>query len=603
MLDSIKLKFELIAKIIFIFVFSSFINQSKLINIDNIINESFYQNDLNFSGFNTKFKILAMYYPQNHINKSDYTDEKYTKFFNNKNKVIKSNKLLIEQQVRLAKNHGIFGFGIVYNLINTTQFTEEIFDLFSGVEINNFPFFIILKDIEKYYQIEHNLIKNSGLIKKSLFIALNRIKNYFISENYIKIKGKHLLGIFNSSYLSQHIKFIRKIKKKKIIKGFESFFILSIFHGHINFERMKTTYSFFVFPSLKIWLENDLEKKYFYNYYHHYLTMSETADIKYISNFFTVNGCNPEKFYVIFKNYLNINFHIKNNLLLLNAWNNYEDNLYLEPNQEFGFSYLNYLSKAIFNIDDNILYDLEILKNKCKIAIQVHLFYEDLIKDIINKTNNIPVKFDLYISMVFPGTHLNLINYIKTFSKVNYFEILNVENKGRDVLPFLNQMKNKFKFYKYLCHLHTKKTKKDPMIGLLWRNYLYNNLLGNTKTISQILYDFENNNKLGFLFPETFFGIIKYFYQVTNENKKWMDFLVSKLFYKCEIGKQIIYPAGNMFWAKVAAIFQIFIYDLSEYFPHENNQTDNTIMHGIERIWLYLVKYNHYYYKIVFKYF
>lgn len=32
-------------------------------------------------------------------------------------------------------------------------------------------------------------------------------------------------------------------------------------------------------------------------------------------------------------------------------------------------------------------------------------------------------------------------------------------------------------------------------------------------------------------------------------------------------------------------------------FPKEKNQTEDTIMHAIERIWLYLVKYNGFYYK------
>ena len=58
-----------------------------------------------------------------------------------------------------------------------------------------------------------------------------------------------------------------------------------------------------------------------------------------------------------------------------------------------------------------------------------------------------------------------------------------------------------------------------------------------------------------------------------------------------------------MFWTKIQAIFQIFTFDLSEYFPDEKNQTDETIMHGIERIWLFLVKYNNYNYKMIFSLF
>ena len=289
--------------------------------------------------------------------------------------------------------------------------------------------------------------------------------------------------------------------------------------------------------------------------------------------------------------------------MLFNAWNNYRENFYLEPNKKMGFAYLNYLSKAIFNIENCDKYHFEALNNKCKIAIQAHIFYEDLIEEIINKTNNIPVKFDLLITITSIKVYNNLEYYIKQFSKANHFEILIVENKGRDILPFLNQIKQKFKNYKYLCHIHTKKSQTAPKIGFLWRNYLYKNLLGSDKIISEILYDFEKDKKLGFIFPETFFGIIKHFYILTNETRKWISFLFSKLFPDYEIGELLNFPAGNMFWAKINAIYQIFTYDFGEYFPKEDDQTNGTIMHGIERIWLYLVKFNKFRYKTIFKFF
>ena len=56
-----------------------------------------------------------------------------------------------------------------------------------------------------------------------------------------------------------------------------------------------------------------------------------------------------------------------------------------------------------------------------------------------------------------------------------------------------------------------------------------------------------------------------------------------------------------MFWSRTEAISQIFIADFCKYFPDENDQTNDTIMHGIERIWLYLAKLNGFYYKIIFK--
>ena len=294
---------------------------------------------------------------------------------------------------------------------------------------------------------------------------------------------------------------------------------------------------------------------------------------------------------------------IKKEFLFLNAWNNHEEKFFLEPNKEFGFSYLNYLSKAIFNLDNDKVYNFESLNNKSKIAVQIHLFYDDLIKDIIKRTNNIPIKFDLYVTITSSGIYKKLEKYIISFSKANYFEIMIVENKGRDILPFLNQIKTKYRFYKYLCHIHTKRSLTEPKIGILWRNYLFDNLLGDINIVSEIIYDFDNNEKLGFLFPETYYGIIIQFYRLTKGTKKWMDFLASKLFKNYRVGKLCDFPAGNMFWAKLEAISQIFIYNFTDYFPEEGDQTNETIMHGIERIWLYLVKFNNFYYKTIFKYF
>ena len=45
-----------------------------------------------------------------------------------------------------------------------------------------------------------------------------------------------------------------------------------------------------------------------------------------------------------------------------------------------------------------------------------------------------------------------------------------------------------------------------------------------------------------------------------------------------------------------------FYINLKNYIPQENNQVDGTIIYGIERIWLYLIKFNGYYNKKIFKY-
>ena len=602
MINRIYIIFEISIKIFLFCCFLSLFNINKVINIDNLINESFYQDDQDFSKFSTDYKILAIYYPQNFTNTDTklFVDKKTSKSIIQEDEEFNSTKSLILEQVKLAKNHGIFGFGIVYNMMYNQKFNEEILNLFLSDNKNNFPFFIIINNNDKYEGENQNLLnQNITCEKEDLNSFVGSIKKYFISENYIKLRDKPILGFFHSSLTYHLITNFRKIlenEKNKI-------YIILISYEKNNLDYINITNSLVKFPSKNIGVTNNLTQQYFYNFFYPSLFENENNQSKRIRNFFIINGSLPEKFYIIFKRYLNSIKLDKDELLLFNAWNNYEENYFLEPNEDFGYAYLNYLSKAIFNLEDKLIYDLAGLYNICKIAIQVHLFYDDLIKDIINRTNNIPVKFDLYITITIPEIKDKLEKYINNFSKANYFEILIVKNIGRDVLPFLNQIKTKFKFYKYLCHIHTKKSLTAPEIGNLWRNYLYDNLLGNSTIVSEILSDFETKRDLGFIFPETFYGIIQQFYILTEGTKKWLDFIADKILPNYKIGELVNFPAGNMFWAKIGAISQIFTYDFSKYFPSEDNQTNDTIMHGIERIWLYLVKSNNFYYKVIFKFF
>ena len=126
-----------------------------------------------------------------------------TKFLIKKNEGINLNKSLIKDIVKLAKNHGIYGFGIVSNIMTGFKFNEEVLNLFSSQNMNNFPFFILINYHETY-------------IIEALNIFVNGIKKYLVSENYIKIRGKPILGIFSSSIALQLITYIQKFVIKMI---------------------------------------------------------------------------------------------------------------------------------------------------------------------------------------------------------------------------------------------------------------------------------------------------------------------------------------------------------------------------------------------------
>ena len=156
-------------------------------------------------------------------------------------------------------------------------------------------------------------------------------------------------------------------------------------------------------------------------------------------------------------------------------------------------------------------------------------------------------------------------------------------------MPFLIHMGKVIHKYKYLCHLHSKKARHSQTLGKNWPIYLFNNLLGTTEIISQIIFEFESHDKLGFIFPQNYFEVLKSTMYVILKDKEKMKYLFSKFIpgYKFS-NKYFDFPAGDMFWAKTKAIYQIFKIDLRHDIP--NKKGTKKILYAIERFWLFIVK-------------
>ena len=610
----------------FIIFFKHFfirINKKIKIEIDNILDSYVYENNMNFSNYSTDIKAIALYYPT-----FSYINNYLFKFNNRcKNYTNYSNTNLIKNKINLAKNHGIYGFGIFYNPYD--KLNIKVLDIFLENKSINFQFLLVWKN-NIYNNISKiNILSKRKQIENELDKFIKDIRKYFVSQKYIKINGKPILSV-NNPLIIQNIKdfiLILRLKAKEneigeifilcpLNKGLNKSNYINLFDAAydfltINFDSESINYNHNLYY-LGVIYKNILLNQLKINF-----TLYRNSFIEINSNSNNKNklkGYLPEKYYILNKiiiKWIKLNFHKNNRLLFISSWNNYQKGNYLEPDEKYGYASLNCFSKALFNLPYKIInYNLLDLDNKCEIAIQVHIYYEDLTGEIINKTNNIPVKFDLFLTTTSYFKKMKIEELIKKYSKANRYKIEIVENKGRDVLPLIHQMKYQIKKYKYLCHIHTKKSKHDIILGYFWRNYLYENLLGSKEIISEILNDFNEFEKLGFIFPELYFNMVKnidnFYYTefyLNKQNIKYTNYVLNKIFPGFKIGDKLIFPVGNMFWAKVNAIHQIFEKRFEKLFPKELDQSNGTIMHAIERIWLYLVKLNGYYYKIIFKHY
>lgn len=641
-------------KYIFIIIFIIVLNYHfKYIEIDNEI--SLYEENIDFSYFKTDIKTIALYLPQFYSFKENdkWWGKGFTEWYNVRRSKplynghhqpripgdnIKylgyydlSNVNFIIKQIELAKSHGIYGFGIYYYWFSGKRLLEKPLNILLNNKEIEFKFLLIWANEDwtrRWNGYEGKKLIMQEYKESDPYDFINDIKKYIIDKRYIKLNNKPIVGLYESKKV-QNLSYIISIwreSSKKIGLG-EIYIIVCLnnysFNEIKNLKLFDATYEFSPRDSLKYFV-----KDMFYSLYTKIL-YKEIDNLNTSDNFPLYRGSmlefdnsprkkrksliyknySPEQFFMINKKIISWTrerYNQNNRFIFINAWNEWGEGTYLEPDKKYGYASINALSKALFNktykeLTINFSY---FNRTSSIIAIQAHLYYLDLINEIVNKTNNIPFNFDLFISTDSLSKKKQINDDILNKSKALNIEIINLENKGRDVMPFLIQMKDKVKKYKYICHIHTKKSIYIS-IGEVWRNYLFNNLLGSENIILQILNDFKSYSKLGFIFPENYYQSLLLFGEKLNKlNKKYMKYLLNKLFKKnILINGKIEFPMGNMFWAKVNAIFQIFNEDFQYNLPKELGQKDGTIMHGIERIWLYIIKLNGFFYKKIYKYY
>ena len=123
-------------------------------------------------------------------------------------------------------------------------------------------------------------------------------------------------------------------------------------------------------------------------------------------------------------------------LVFINAWNEWAEGAYLEPDQRRGYAYLEATRMALLRNALNSHYELSV--NTKPIAIVIHAFYDHIFKEIIAYTTKITsIQCKLYVT-----TTIEKKDSVRDcLSRQNHdFTLLTVENRGRDILPFLRIM-------------------------------------------------------------------------------------------------------------------------------------------------------------------
>lgn len=216
------------------------------------------------------------------------------------------------------------------------------------------------------------------------------------------------------------------------------------------------------------------------------------------------------------------------------------------------------------------------------VAVHVHLFYTDLLDEFLTYFSNIPKAFDLYISCVKGADVKNIRKRAEKLENVRNVTVRIFKNQGRDIAPFYVGFGDELKNYKYLLHVHSKKSKHIEAGGTEWRQYSLNSLVGSRELVRKIFNIFDSEENVGLVYPECHPDIPMIGY-TWMANKYQGKELLSSLGIPFREGV-FNYPAGSFFWVRTDAIRPLFDRHFAlEDFPEEAGQIDGTLAHVLER--------------------
>ena len=205
--------------------------------------------------------------------------------------------------------------------------------------------------------------------------------------------------------------------------------------------------------------------------------------------------------------------------------------------------------KGLLRFDDSLPYTvlddgkLQELPASFSVAIHLHIYFMDLLPEILGYLDNIPMEFDCLITT---NCTVKKLLIERTFHGRNITVRVST-NQGRDIAPWLIEFHKELQEYDLVCHIHTKKSRHVPEMGRHWRQFLLNNLLGSRIHISRIFQLFYENDKLGLAFSPCYWEVKRHNCWDRTKNQ------VEKIINRCglpssPLPKRPAFPAGTMLW-------------------------------------------------------
>ena len=257
-------------------------------------------------------------------------------------------------------------------------------------------------------------------------------------------------------------------------------------------------------------------------------------------------------------------------IVFINAWNEWAEGAHLEPDLQYGYAWLREL---------NLAHSAAKKITETKFAIVIHAFYEEIFCEIMKKIRGFRVD-NIKLFVTTSNILFEKINRILINSGFN-FDIMKCENRGRDVLPLLKILKLIInQNYKFVLKIHTKKS-THRTDGHLWRDEIFSELL-TERFIFASINAMTTHRDIAMVAPKNSILPMSSYW---GSNSHRVLALAERFGISRDEVESLNFAAGTMFFTKTEILEQLLHLGLAEGdFEDECGQTDGTLAHAIEII-------------------
>lgn len=227
---------------------------------------------------------------------------------------------------------------------------------------------------------------------------------------------------------------------------------------------------------------------------------------------------------------------------------------------------------------------------KARIAVCVHVYYVDMVEEILAMCRNIPCNFD-FIATTDTEIKADLIKAMCVGESNIRQVIVRVMpvNRGRDMSSLFIACRDLFLDDRYdlVCRLHTKKSPQvDGARSNLFKRHMFENLMNSQGYVSNILDMFEDRPWLGLAVPPAVHISFSALGMGWFANKSRASELASSLDLRVKFDKHSPIAAyGTMFWFRPKALRKLFEHQWRyEDFNEEPHHVDGGLAHALERL-------------------